>query len=613
MKLAQLRTPLILALCAPFLPFVAWAQEPRAPARVALMNQLEGHASVQLAGSDGWIDDLVNRPLTSGDRIWTESGARAELHIGSTALRLGPRSALQLVLVDDDVVRVRLTAGSLSVRLRVLDADDRFTIETPAGELELLTPGGYRIDAEDRVPVARFTVWSGRAMARGPGLLRDLRSNDSLELDADDAGPPRLADAGTPDRLDLWAEQRDQREDDARAARYVPRDMVGYAELDAYGDWSSDPQYGAVWMPRYVASDWAPFRFGYWSWVGPWGWTWIDDAPWGFAPCHYGNWVRVRNGWAWSPGPRHERRPVFAAAVVTWIGGAPGRRDDPRRGDRIGWAPQGHARDAHAYTAVTHETFLAARPIGARRVSLPDDAVRRAPEESRPPQLAPGLGSLGRTVSRDRSDALPAREVFERRIPQPAARGGDGQRNGDLQRNADVPRNGDGPRGGRDARDTLQSGAPVGNGLGNNPAGAGLRQRLPVEDRRAPETVQPALPQRVPSPVQPPPRPAETYTSPPQQREPERTFRDEPQRGPRTFDAPRTPEPQRNVEPQRTFEPSPAPPVYTPPPAPAPVFRAPPPAPAPAPVVTPQVRTPPAPAPSGPDTGRERRGDERER
>ena len=26
---------------------------------------------------------------------------------------------------------------------------------------------------------------------------------------------------------------------------------------------------------------WAPYRHGYWRWIEPWGWTWIDDAPWG--------------------------------------------------------------------------------------------------------------------------------------------------------------------------------------------------------------------------------------------------------------------------------------------------------------------------------------------
>ncbi|MFM2289906.1 MAG: hypothetical protein RL684_3049, partial [Pseudomonadota bacterium] len=283
----------------------ALAYDGQAPGRVALVNHIEGQAAVQLAGSDEWVDDLVNRPLGSGDRLWVEDGSRAELHIGSLVLRLGPRSALRLVQVDDQQVRLRLTAGSLNVRVRSLDDDDAFTIETPAADLELLAPGGYRIDAVDQSDRAQFTVWSGRALVRGPQLLRELRNDEAIDVDADDDSPS-IARADQPDRLDLWAEQRDRQEEESRAARYVPRDMVGYAELDAWGDWDDDPQYGAIWMPRYIDAGWAPFRFGYWSYIGPWGWTWIDDAPWGFAPCHYGRWIRARHGWAWAPGPRRE-------------------------------------------------------------------------------------------------------------------------------------------------------------------------------------------------------------------------------------------------------------------------------------------------------------------
>ncbi len=73
-------------------------------------------------------------------------------------------------------------------------------------------------------------------------------------------------------------------------------------------------------MPRVVASGWAPYSTGRWAWVQPWGWTWVDDAPWGFAPFHYGRWVYLRNSWCWAPGS-YVRRPVYAPALVAWIGG----------------------------------------------------------------------------------------------------------------------------------------------------------------------------------------------------------------------------------------------------------------------------------------------------
>lgn len=96
--------------------------------------------------------------------------------------------------------------------------------------------------------------------------------------------------------------------------------MVGYEELDAYGAWQTAPEYGAVWVPR-VEAGWAPYHDGRWVWRDPWGWTWIDAAPWGFAPFHYGRWAYWGNRWVWAPG-RIVRRPVYAPALVAFVGGA---------------------------------------------------------------------------------------------------------------------------------------------------------------------------------------------------------------------------------------------------------------------------------------------------
>src|SRR5204862_4667529 len=87
-----------------------------------------------------------------------------------------------------------------------------------------------------------------------------------------------------------------------RATAYVSPQMVGYADLDEYGTWQSTPEYGPVWYPTVVAADWAPYRDGYWTNVGGFGFTWVDAAPWGYAPFHYGRWARVGGRWGWCPG-----------------------------------------------------------------------------------------------------------------------------------------------------------------------------------------------------------------------------------------------------------------------------------------------------------------------
>lgn len=479
---ARMLLPTLLLLCGALLyATVAPAEDSDAgdpSGRVARVNLLDGHGSLQLAGTDGWVDDLVNRPLSDGDKLWIESGSRAEVHIGSTALRLGASTALQFIVIDDHTVRLRVTAGSLSVRLRQLDNDEAFNVETPAGDIELLEPGGYRFDVADREERAHVAVWSGRASVQGAAGTQLLHADESAELFGGDQPGMELASAGTTDTLDLWAESRDRREEESRSARYVSRDVVGYEELDGYGDWVVDPTYGSVWVPQHIAIDWAPYRFGYWSWIGPWGWTWIDDAPWGFAPCHYGRWVHRREGWGWAPGPMHGHHPVFAPALVAWVGERPGRYSDPRHAPHVGWVPLGynevyrppyHAsrnylqnanasnthlergalareldqqrnEDAHdgqrgqhryayqdvpgAVTMVSRDTFVSARPVGRNRVMPDANALRDATLHTGALDIKPEARSIGRESPHDRPVSRPDRAIFERPVlsSRPAAR-----------------------------------------------------------------------------------------------------------------------------------------------------------------------------------------------
>jgi hypothetical protein len=127
--------------------------------------------------------------------------------------------------------------------------------------------------------------------------------------------------------------------------------MTGAEELDRYGRWSQDPEYGPLWFPQDVGPGWAPYTMGRWLWVEPWGWTWVDAAPWGFAPFHYGRWVQRGSRWGWAPG-RYEHRPVYAPALVGWVGGPPPHRPGVDinisigRGGPRNWYPLG-PRDHH--------------------------------------------------------------------------------------------------------------------------------------------------------------------------------------------------------------------------------------------------------------------------
>src|SRR5580704_5196144 len=114
--------------------------------------------------------------------------------------------------------------------------------------------------------------------------------------------------------------------------------MTGYEDLDDNGDWSYVAGYGECWRPRAVVVGWAPYHYGHWAFIGPWGWTWVEDEPWGFAPFHYGRWAFVNSGWFWVPGPVVVR-PVWAPALVAFVGGGPGFRFSAGAG--VGWFPLG--------------------------------------------------------------------------------------------------------------------------------------------------------------------------------------------------------------------------------------------------------------------------------
>jgi Family of unknown function (DUF6600) len=148
--------------------------------------------------------------------------------------------------------------------------------------------------------------------------------------------------AAARDAFDDFCRDRDRREERAESINNVSPTVIGWEDLDEYGYWRVHGTYGQVWAPRRVVPGWVPYRFGHWVWIEPWGWTWIDDAPWGFAPFHYGRWVFLDGSWCWIPGPIRVRA-VYAPALVVFIGGGPGLHHYYRVGIGLGvaWFPLG--------------------------------------------------------------------------------------------------------------------------------------------------------------------------------------------------------------------------------------------------------------------------------
>src|SRR5579883_725726 len=291
------------------------------PGRAARLGMVQGTVSFQPASVDDWVPAEPNRPVTTGDKLWTEAGARAELHLGSAAFRLNGRTNFSFINLDDRTAQVQLSVGTLGVRVRRLAEDEVIEIDTPQAALSILRPGEYRIDVNEQGDTTIATVRGGEMEATA-GQAFTIHPRDQVRIVGTEGQPATFdrRDAPVADSFDLYCEDRDRREDRSESSRYVSRDMPGYADLDGAGRWQQSPEYGAVWYPQAVPAGWAPYRYGHWAWIAPWGWTWVDDAPWGYAPFHYGRWVFVGSGWAWVPGPVVPR-PVYAPAMVAWVGG----------------------------------------------------------------------------------------------------------------------------------------------------------------------------------------------------------------------------------------------------------------------------------------------------
>jgi len=308
------------------------------PGRVARLDYIDGSVSFQPGGENDWVDAVLNRPLTTGDNLWTDEESRAEVHIGSTALRLGPKTGITLLEVSDRAAQIRLAMGSLIVKMRHVDDEDAYEIDTPNIAFTIDQPGDYRIDVDPAATRTEIVVWRGRGEVTGGGSSYTVVANQYATFTGTDQLNYDLGQLPNRDDFDNWALARDQVEDQSDSANYVSRETTGYEDLDQYGDWTYVAGYGTCWHPRALVAGWAPYRFGHWIWVGPWGWTWVEDEPWGFAPFHYGRWAFAGNGWFWVPGPSVVR-PIYAPALVAWVGGAPGLNFTFSFGAGVGWFP----------------------------------------------------------------------------------------------------------------------------------------------------------------------------------------------------------------------------------------------------------------------------------
>jgi hypothetical protein len=290
------------------------------PSRVARLSYMQGAVSFEPAGENDWSQATLNYPLTTGDRLWTDANARAELETGNVAIRMWQQTDLTTTSLTDQLMQFGLAQGSLRVSVYDLRPGNSIEVDTPSAAITIVQAGYYRVDVYPDQNITLLTVNSGEAQVTGNDLNQAVDSGQAASLTGSNPAQLQWVQQPGNDDFDQWSSERDQKYLKAQARQYVSPEVPGYYDLDGYGSWATVAQYGPVWYPASVPAGWCPYRYGRWVWVEPWGWTWVEDEPWGFAPFHYGRWVQVGPRWGWLPGPVAVA-PIYGPAFVAFVGG----------------------------------------------------------------------------------------------------------------------------------------------------------------------------------------------------------------------------------------------------------------------------------------------------
>lgn len=315
------------------------AEDP--PSVVGRVARTTGAVSLRLPDSEDWRPAAPNTAIVAGNAIWVEPGARAAIEAGASRLTLDGGSALQIEALDEGGLRATLAQGGVFLRLAGLDAfGGTVDVATPEASIATAMDGRILIEAAapDGSRPGRIAVFEGAAEVTLASSGEPLRLGPGEAVRLLPGAAPVIEAAGPTTPLMAWSLAAEPRV----AVPATARGMTGIGELGLAGRWDRHAEYGDVWYPP-VQQDWVPYSDGSWEWREPWGWTWVDAAPWGFATSHYGRWVRLGPRWGWAPAPvavigLPPLRPVWAPALVTFFGGPVGYGGHVRP---VGWIPLG--------------------------------------------------------------------------------------------------------------------------------------------------------------------------------------------------------------------------------------------------------------------------------
>ena len=204
------------------------------PARVGRLSLIEGAVSFSIggeSGNDNWQASSLNWPITGGNRLYADSGARAEVNIGASSLRLSEKTAVEFLRLDDQRVEADLTQGSLNLTLKNWDRNDDFVVTTPTLRVTFNQNGRYRISVSDAGETATVTVRQGEAQVVNGNSRFNIIAPQQATISGQDGEQVNIVRAYAEDDFERWAADRDRRQEVAYSSRYVAPDTPGLYEI----------------------------------------------------------------------------------------------------------------------------------------------------------------------------------------------------------------------------------------------------------------------------------------------------------------------------------------------------------------------------------------------
>lgn len=285
---------------------------------VARVSIAQGDVNVKRGDNGELAAAVLNAPLMARDHLQTSPGSRAEVELDAVDfIRLAPNTDLGFADLQYRRYQAQLALGTVILRV-TRQTDAQLEVDTPSVSLRPLGPGEYRISVFDN-GTSQVTVRSGRLEMYGPNGSQPVEAGQTLLVRGDATNPEfQSASQIGRDQFDEWSAARDNEVLNSQSYNYVSTDVGGAQDLDGNGSWVPS-QYGEAWEPQTVAPDWSPYSDGHWVYEGYYGWTWIDNAPWGWAPYHYGRWFMNSGRWCWWPGARVGLH-LWSPALVGFFG-----------------------------------------------------------------------------------------------------------------------------------------------------------------------------------------------------------------------------------------------------------------------------------------------------